>query len=301
MLHAIILVILAMLVLSSFGCAAPARLHSTDRVPALRVMTFNIRCSSATGDGENHWSKRRQLFFRTVERFDPDLLGLQEVVSDQVDEIRDRFAKTHRFVGVGRDDGRRKGEFAAILFRTDRFELTDQGHFWLSESPDQPGSVSWDSALTRMASWVKLRDKRSPSREPLIFVNTHWDHVGETARLESAKLLRAKFAELSDDGNIGVIFTGDLNCTEADAPLPVLLRASKNFPAMADAYREVHPQREPGERTFHAFNGATAGSRIDFILHSPQFRATEATIDRTNENGRYPSDHFPITATIVRD
>ena len=257
----------------------------------LRVMCFNVRCSSAMGDGENHWSKRREVLFRTIERFDPDLLGLQEVISDQADEIRARFAKTHTFVGVGREDGKRKGEFAAILFRSNRFELLDQGHIWLSEQPESPGSVSWDSSLTRMASWVKLRDKQNGSRGEFIFLNTHFDHIGEIARLESAKLLEKRLNELSN-GRLAVIFAGDLNCTEDDSPLPVLLQR------LADAYRKVHPRREPDEQTFHGFEGETQGSRIDFILHSPQFHATQCDIDRSNEAGRYPSDHFPVTCIM---
>lgn len=296
MLHVLFVVVATMLLLSAFGCAAPTRSEASP----LRVMCFNIRCSTATGDGENHWSKRKEIFFRTVEHFDPDLLGMQEVVCDQADEIRSHFAPSHTFVGVGRDDGKRKGEFAAILFRTDRFDLLDQGHVWLSESPEKPGSVSWDSALTRMASWVKLRDKRNTSQDPFFFMNTHFDHVGQLARLESAKLLRQRLGELSDNGKLAVIFAGDLNCTEDDAPVPALLRGDDRLPALTDAYRAVHRQRGANEQTFHGFRGGTKGSRIDFILHSPQFRTTECTIDRSNENGRFPSDHFAIEAILIR-
>lgn len=295
MLHVLVVIVVAILLMSAVGCAVPA-----SSAPQLRVMCFNIRCSSATGDGENHWSKRREIFFRTIDRFDPDLLGLQEVVFDQADEVRSHFAETHTFVGVGRDDGKRKGEFAPTLFRTDRFVLVDQGYIWLSQSPEKPGSVSWDSALTRMATWVKLRDRRDSSRDPFIFMNTHFDHIGEVARLESARLLRKRLAELSDNGKLPVIFAGDLNCTEDDAPLPALLRGDDHLAALVDAYREIHPQREPNEQTFHAFKGAAEGSRIDFILHSQQFRATECEIDRSNERGRYPSDHFALTAVLQR-
>jgi endonuclease/exonuclease/phosphatase family metal-dependent hydrolase len=296
MLHVLIVIVVAMLLLSAFGCAAPPTSGtSRDEPRPLRVMCFNIRCSTATGDGENHWSKRREIFFRTIECFNPDLLGLQEVISDQADELRSHFAGTHTFVGVGRDDGQRKGEFAAILFRTDRFELIDQGHIWLSKSPETPGSVSWDSSLTRMASWVKLRDRQRSSRDPFIFMNTHFDHIGEVARLESAKLLRKRLGELSDNGKLAVIFTGDLNCTEDDAPVPVLLNAG-----LTDAYRATHRQRDDHEQTFHAFDGNTKGSRIDFIMLSSQFRATQCDIDRLNEAGRYPSDHFAVECVVQR-
>ena len=288
MLHVLVVIVVAMLLMSAVGCAVPA-----SSAPQLRVMCFNIRCSSATGDGENHWSKRREIFFRTIDRFNPDLLGLQEVISDQADEVRSHFAKTHTFVGVGRDDGKRKGEFAPILFRTDRFELIDQGYIWLSQSPEKPGSVSWDSALTRMATWIKLRDRKDPSRDPFIFMNTHFDHIGKIARLESAKLLRTRLEVLSDNGTLAVIFTGDLNCTEEEAPVPTMLDAG-----LSDAYREMHPRRDANEQTFHAYNGEAKGSRIDFILHSPQFRAAQCEIDRSNESGRYPSDHFAVNCIL---
>ncbi|MBC8108998.1 MAG: endonuclease/exonuclease/phosphatase family protein [Anaerolineae bacterium] len=293
MLHVMIVIVVAMLVLSAFGCAAPV-----SPAPPIRVMCFNIRCSTATGDGENHWSKRRELFFQTVERLDPDLLGAQEAVSEQADALRARLADEYTFIGVGRDDGERRGEFAPILFRADRFELLDQGHIWLSESPEKPGSVSWDSALTRIATWVKLRDKLNPTRGHFIFMNTHWDHVGELARLESAKLIRRTLAKLSDHGKLGVIFAGDLNCTEDQPPLLTLLGTENGGPTLSDSYRAVHPRAEPMEQTFHAFDGSPVGRRIDFIMHTPHWRCGEAVIDRSSRDGRYPSDHFPVICVL---
>jgi endonuclease/exonuclease/phosphatase family metal-dependent hydrolase len=194
---------------------------------------------------------------------------------------------------VGRDDGKRAGEFAPILFRNDRFELLESGYIWLSESPEKPGSVSWDSALTRMATWVKLRDKRNASGAAFVVMNTHFDHIGSTARLESAKLLRARLATLSENGKLPVIFTGDLNCHEEDPPVPELLRGG-----LTDAYRTCHPARDANEATFHEFKGGTQGRRIDFIFTSRQFRGTSCDIDRANENGRYPSDHFAIISVL---
>jgi endonuclease/exonuclease/phosphatase family metal-dependent hydrolase len=142
---------------------------------------------------------------------------------------------------------------------------------------------------------VKLRDKRSASRAPIIFMNTHFDHVGTTARLESAKLLRAKLAMLSENGKLPIIFTGDLNCHEDDPPVPELLRGG-----LIDAYRTCHPTRDANEATFHEFKGTIRGSRIDFILHNRQFRATSCEIDRASRDGRYPSDHFAVIAFLQR-
>src|SRR4051812_39236316 len=168
------------------GCAAGAPSRSTSKNPApLRVMSFNVRYGTAP-DGEDHWTKRRELFFGTIKSHDPDLLGTQEVLASQADELRERMPD-YTFVGVGRDDGKRAGEFAAIQFRTSRFELLDKGFFWVSDSPDVRGSLGWDAALARVAPWVKLPDRLDSSRE-LLYLNTHWDHKGIQAHVESARL-----------------------------------------------------------------------------------------------------------------
>ena len=131
----------------------------------VRVMSYNIRYGTAN-DGENHWDKRRVFLIDTIRQFDPDLLGTQETLGFQ----RDYLAKalpTYEVLGVGRDDGAEKGEMTALYFKRDRFEKLDGGHFWLSETPEIPASKSWDTALTRMATWVRLRDRRNPAPCPL--------------------------------------------------------------------------------------------------------------------------------------
>jgi endonuclease/exonuclease/phosphatase family metal-dependent hydrolase len=279
------------------AAAAPTTAPTTNPGEELRIMSFNVRYGTAD-DGENDWQHRRALFLRTIDAFAPDLLGTQELLAFQADELRDHL-KGYGFAGVGRDDGKRKGEFSGLFFRADRFELLDSGNFWLSEHPEKPGSVSWDSALTRIASWVKLRDKAQPQQRAILWLNTHWDHRGEVARVESAKLIRRQLLRLRDNPDMIVIVTGDLNSDEDSAPYPILLGRDDPQLKLIDSYREVHPDRAPDEASFHAFKGTTAGSRIDFILHSDQLVATEATIDRTHdENGRYPSDHYPVTAIL---
>jgi endonuclease/exonuclease/phosphatase family metal-dependent hydrolase len=282
-------VIVAVALFICAGCAAPA--HSSD---SLRVMSFNIRCATATGDGENIWPNRREMFFATIRAFDPDLLGSQEAVGTQPQEMRDAMPE-YAFVGVGRDDGSEAGEMSPILFRKARFENLASGSFWLSETPRIPGSKSWDAAITRIATWVRLRDRRSDGRAVLV-INTHWDHVGQIARLRSAELIRAKLRELA--GGSTVIVMGDLNCTEDDAPLSALVGTPASSPRLIDSYRSTHPDRSPDEATFHAFKGTAQGDRIDFILHTPDLRAAQAGIDRTNREGRYPSDHFAVTAVL---
>lgn len=283
---------------------APARKspQSGGAVSPLRVMSFNVRYGTAK-DGPDRWELRRDLLFHTIRKFDPDLLGVQEALDFQCEEISAALGDNFTFHGVGRDDGKKKGEFTGIYYKRDRFERLDAGHFWLSNTPDIPGSKDWDAALTRMASWVKLRDRKADADEAaptLLFLNTHWDHVGKKARFESAKVIRRKMRELHPEGS--TVIVGDFNAREDDEEYAELLGAAADDdgPKYIDAYRQVHPKRQPDEATFHGFKGGKDGSRIDWIFQSEDLTATEAHIDRAHEDGRLPSDHYPVTAVLER-
>jgi endonuclease/exonuclease/phosphatase family metal-dependent hydrolase len=268
---------------------------------ALRVMSFNVRYGDAD-DGPNAWKFRRDLVARTIKAFDPDLLGVQEALNLQCDDLEAALGEDYAFHGAGRDDGKARGEFTAIFFRRPRFEPLAGGHFWLSDTPEEPGSRGWDSECNRMASWVKLRDLAAPGgggAGTVLFINTHWDHVGKRARLESARLLRAKARELNPSG--AAIMVGDFNAREHDEEYAQLLRAADDDgPRYVDAYRATHPDQATEEATFHGFRGGSEGIRIDWIIHTPDLKAVESSIDRTNEDGRYPSDHYPVTAVLTR-
>ena len=320
------------------GSPAPPR-PAPGAVP-LRVMCFNLRYGTAD-DGDNRWECRKDLIPRAIRSFDPDLLGVQEALRFQADELRAALPD-YGFVGAGRDDGRDAGEFCAIFFRRSRFEQLDAGHFWLSESPDRPGSKGWDADLPRVVSWVRLRDllderdaaafspspgtpgegrgeglsspvrreRPSPLPSPgvpgeggsVLFMNTHWDYAGKRARAESARLTRRMIRTLQPKGP--AILVGDFNGTEDDEPYARLLHGggddSDPAPVLLDSYRQCHPQRLAAEATFHGFGGGADGSRIDWILHADDLLTTQAGIDRHSEAGRFPSDHFPVTAVLVR-
>ena len=264
--------------------------------PDVRVMSFNIRYGTAA-DGDNHWEKRRQFLVETIKAFDPDLLGTQETLGFQRDYIAAKL-QGYDVVGAGREDGREKGEMAALFFKRARFEKLDGGHFWLSQTPDAPGSKSWDSALPRMVTWVKLRDRRQPNAKPILFLNTHFDHRGVEARAESARLLSRRAAELGRECR--VIVTGDFNTDEGSEPYKILFSpADGNRAALGDTYRMAFPGRAKNEGTFSGFKvDATAGPRIDWIAVSRDWRVMKAGIDRTAREGRTPSDHFPVTAVL---
>lgn len=284
-----------------FTALAMSALPSLEAAAPLRVMSFNIRYGAAN-DGDNHWRHRRDFVAETIRRFDPDLLGTQETLDFQKQFLQEQLPG-YTAIGVGRDDGSDRGEMTAIFFRTGRFKLLDQGHFWLSTTPDVPGSKSWDTSLTRMASWVKLRDRRQPTAPPLLMINTHFDHRGAEARRESAKLIRRQAAKIG--AGCDVILTGDFNAAVNSPPYQALFGDPENNaagPPFRDSYlaTETAPESS-GEATFNGFKGlVTQGARIDWIAVSDRWSVKRADILRPIRNGRNPSDHEPVIATLTR-
>jgi endonuclease/exonuclease/phosphatase family metal-dependent hydrolase len=261
----------------------------------LRVMSFNIRYGTAD-DGDNHWDNRREFLIETIRDFEPDLLGTQETLGFQKDYIADRLTEFESF-GVGRDRGDDEGEMTAVFFRRDRFEKLDGGHFWLSETPDVPGSISWDSSLTRMVSWLKLRDLAADGETELFFFNTHFDHRGVQARLESAKLLRRMIDEITGDSP--VIVTGDFNAGEGSEPYQALFEVDTFRVRLRDTFRELHTERGREEGTFSGFAADNiTGDRIDWIGCSEHWTINSAEIDRTTREVHTPSDHWPVEAVL---
>jgi len=280
-------VLAAWLVLAGAACGAD-----------LKVMSFNIRYGTAK-DGDDHWDRRKAFLVETIQKFDPDLLGTQETLAFQRDFLKTKLAAYTPF-GVGRDDGKDQGEMAALFFRTDRFEKLEGGHFWLSDTPATPGSKGWDAALPRVASWVKLKDKKAPDAKPVLFLNTHFDHRGLTARTESAKLIRKQVDVLGKGA--ALVVTGDFNAGEASGPYKALFDKSESGPApVIDTFRTVHLTAGKEEGTFNGFKPtAVTGPRIDWIACSRDWKVTAAAIDRAVRDGRVPSDHFPVTAVLAR-
>ena len=280
-------------------CFPHGPVRADEQTPDVRVMSYNIRYGTAQ-DGENHWDNRKEFLIETIQAFDPDLLGTQETLGFQRDYLAGKLTG-YEVLGVGRDDGGETGEMTALYFKRARFEKLDGGHFWLSETPDKPGSKSWDAALTRMVTWVELRDRRQPKGKPLVFFNTHFDHRGGQARVESARLLRRRVAERAVQCR--VIVTGDFNAGEDSPPYRAFFGAEGNLASpLRDAYRLKRPEPAADEGTFSNFKaGAVKGPRIDWIGVSAGWQALEASIDRAERGGRTPSDHFAVTAILRPD
>lgn len=262
-------------------------------VATLAVTTFNIRFAGFSGD--NAWYAlpvaRRDLVLQSMRSIDADVFGLQEVLYVQSVDIQAEFDDYH-FVGAGRDDGGIAGEFAAILLRAARFDVLDEGHFWMSETPDEPGTVFEGSGAVRMSSWAVVWD--SVSERELLFLNTHWDHRSSASREASAELTRARLPALADGR--AVVLTGDLNARPDDAALATMLAGEPDTETqLFDAYRAANPEEVSDEATFHGFDGGTTGRRIDYVLNTSELQARSGIIQRGSIDGAYPSDHFPVS------
>jgi endonuclease/exonuclease/phosphatase family metal-dependent hydrolase len=257
------------------------------------VMSFNIRYGTAN-DGENRWANRRGFLIDLLKEHDADLIGLQEALDSQVRELLDDLP-AYAAVGVGRDDGARRGEYAAILFRRDRFNVSDSGTFWFSDTPEVIASRSWGNTITRICTWARFVDRGGRA---FWHFNVHLDHQSQPSRERSTQLL-AERVRARRHPSEPVIVTGDFNVGEDNAAIATLLAARDGKPALLiDTFRARHPD-EKVAGTFTGFvAGQTGGPKIDYVLVTPGMDVLDAAIVRTSRDGRYPSDHFPVTARV---
>jgi endonuclease/exonuclease/phosphatase family metal-dependent hydrolase len=255
-------------------------------------MTFNIRYGTAD-DGENRWSARRQHLFEIIRREDADLLGLQEALDFQIDEIL-VAAPMYAVVGVGRDDGAEAGEYSAILFKKDRLHVAEAGTFWFSDTPSVPGSKSWGNNITRICTWARFVDRDGHG---FWHFNLHLDHQSQPSRERSTVLLRQRIDARSVPTE-PVVVTGDFNVGETNAAMLTMTGAAAGAPAFVDTFRILHPDgREVGTATAFKF-GNTRGDKIDYVLVQPGAEVLRAEIVRDSRGSRYPSDHFPVVARV---
>jgi endonuclease/exonuclease/phosphatase family metal-dependent hydrolase len=255
----------------------------------LAVMSFNIRYGTAM-DGDNQWHERRDLLFDVMREQDADLVGLQEALDFQIDEIVAALP-AYAVVGIGRDDGARKGEYAAILFRKDRLHVAASGTFWFSATPDVVRSATWGNRVTRICTWARFVDRDG---RPFWVYNVHLDHESQPSREKSVALLRERIDARPFPGE-PVIVTGDFNVGEANPAL----RALTSGGAFVDTFRVRYPD-EKQVGTFTGFRHEQVdGDKIDYVFAQPGAQVLSAAIVRTSRDGRYPSDHFPVVARIL--
>jgi endonuclease/exonuclease/phosphatase family metal-dependent hydrolase len=256
----------------------------------IRTMSFNIRYGTAR-DGDHVWPNRRAHVVATIRDHAPHLLGVQEALRFQLDEIVAAIPAYH-IIGVGRDDGMTKGEYSAILVDTSRFTVVEHGQFWFSDTPDVPGSKHWGNNITRLCTWALLTDRATG--DTIRFFNQHWDHESQPSRERSAHMLieRARQAGARSEP---IIVMGDFNSGESNAAFGTLI--SDRTVRLRDSFRALHAAATVAG-TFNGFKGDSLGDKIDAILVSPQVAVLDAGIDRRRFGALWASDHFAVHATV---
>lgn len=279
-------VLAACLAAATWAAVPPGRAQ-TPAALTLRVMSFNIRYGTAN-DGANHWDKRKALVAEVIADARPDVLGVQEALYPQIAYLL-QVLPGYAMVGVGRDDGVRAGEYSALLYRTDALTVARSDTFWFSDTPDRVASTSWGNTITRICTWAQFT---SADGRPLYVYNVHLDHQSQPSRERSAALLRARIE--ARDPKAPVVVTGDFNAGEKNVAVTTMLRGG----LLRDTFRVAQPTASP-VGTFTGFTlDRIDGEKIDYIFATPDWDVIEAAIVRTSRDGRYPSDHFPVTATL---
>ncbi len=289
----------ALIVSLVWGICSPTR-ATTAQETQVRLLCFNIRYGTAR-DGANHWRQRQDLVTRLIRDQHSDVIGLQEALRFQIDYITDTV-KGYSEIGVGRDDGRIRGEYCAILYRRERYAVGDSGTFWLSDRPEQVASITWNNACTRICTWARLIDKTSGLA--FYVYNLHLDHVSQPSREKSAVLVTERISQRTHGDPFVVM--GDFNVGE-DNPALLYLKGQAGLEGVSaskmplvDTFRALHAQ-DTDVGTFNGFRGRKTGSKIDYILAQPSTKVLESRIIDTAYEGRYPSDHFPVSAVIFWD
>ena len=272
------------LILVAVLCALPQ--FAVAQSSELKVMSYNIRQGTAK-DGTNSWMYRCPATLEMLEDQQPDVFGVQEALGDQI-KFLEEFTKDYDCVGVGRDDGKKKGEYMSIFWNKKTVKMLKWGTFWLSETPDKP-SKGWDAACYRTATWALMKDKRTGKK--FYFVNTHLDHVGVEARANGLALIVDRIAEINPEG-YPMVLTGDFNVKPDDPCLTGLdarMKSTRKIAAKTD-----------GHHTYNGWGKASKDMVIDYIYISGFSSCPEyQTVTKKYAQRTYVSDHYPIIARLI--
>ena len=275
-------IVTVLLIVSVFtGCA--------NKIGEIKVMTLNIRMDTPE-DSMNAWPHRAHIVSSFVKKESPDLFGMQEVLWHQYTYL-DSALKDYGSVAVGREDGRHAGEASPVFWLRTRFEAHANGTFWLSATPEVPGSIGWGAACTRIATWVKLTDRSTG--DTILFMNTHFDHISDSARVMAAIMLRQRLSILA--GKNKFILTGDFNALP-DSP------AIKNIVSdggISDTHSITKTPPVNDDTSFNSFSDKPLNERIDYIFVRKGMKAKDWKTMHVKENGIFISDHWPVIATIT--
>ncbi|MDZ7717196.1 MAG: endonuclease/exonuclease/phosphatase family protein [Balneolaceae bacterium] len=268
---------------------------TSSAIEPIRVMSFNIRYDNPE-DGPDAWPNRKDFVASTIQFHKSDIIGIQEGLVHQLHDL-DGFLGEFDRVGVGRDDGKEAGEFSAIYYKANRFEPIKTETFWLSETPDVTGSKSWDAAITRIVTWAYFRD--NVNNENFYLFNTHFDHRGVEARINSAKLIVEKIEEIA--GDEPVVLTGDFNTTDDREPYSILTETDREGSDLVlyDGFYHSENGHHGPTSTSNGFEEIRPDRRIDYIFVNDGFKVTYHGILADVRDGHFPSDHLPVLAEIV--
>ncbi len=260
-----------------------------------RVMSFNIRCATSA-DGDNNWEFRCNTLLDVIKECDPLLLGVQEALPNQMAFLKENLSD-YQAIGVGRDDGKEKGECMAIFFKKDMVDLLDSGTFWLSKTPDTP-SKGWDAACFRTVTWGKFKCKKTGKE--FCYANTHLDHVGTIARSQGAKLILRRMNEVTK-GELPFFVSGDFNITDQFDAYISITEGVDDIPGLRDSNKVAKEREAAQEYTFHNWGKVPAdkGEVIDYIFVNDKVDVKKFKINPLkHSDGRYASDHVSIVATL---
>jgi endonuclease/exonuclease/phosphatase family metal-dependent hydrolase len=259
---------------------------------SFKVMTYNIRFNNP-GDGVNAWPERKDKVFEVVKAAEPDVFGLQEALIGQINDFQQAMPG-YKWVGAGREDGKEGGEFSPVFFNATRFKAYVSGTFWLSQTPTVPGVKGWDAACNRVVSWVKLNDFKNG--KTFFLFNTHFDHMGNIARKESARLLLHAIDSLA--GGMSVIVTGDFNATPESEPVQILIGSTSEIKPLIDS-KELAEKRTGPAYSFTGFEYAKiVGELIDYVFVKNISKVHDHSIIDTHYGDYYPSDHLPVIVSL---
>ncbi|WP_308600363.1 endonuclease/exonuclease/phosphatase family protein [uncultured Dysgonomonas sp.] len=259
----------------------------------LNVMTFNIRLD-VPSDSLNSWQYRKDNAAEMVRMNDVDILGMQEVLLNQMNDLKERLPQ-YTAIGVGREDGADKGEFSPIFYKKDRFSAIESGTFWVSETPEVAGSKGWDASYIRVATWAILKEKATGKE--IFAINTHLDNDGLIARKEGGNLLLKKAEELGK--GLPIVLTGDFNDTPQSEAIKNITDASKaNY--LVDS-KTIALKTSGTDWTFHNFGRLAESERplIDYIFVSKQIKVQDYAVLPDTLNGTFVSDHKPVLSKIT--
>lgn len=255
-------------------------------------MSFNIRYDEPR-DGVNAWANRKTRVADAIRFHKADIVGVQEALLTQLNDLKGLLPDMD-WTGVGRTDGKESGEYSAIIYKRSHFDRLATGTFWLSETPDKPGSMGWDAAYPRIVTWAKFRDRQS--KRTFFMFNTHFDHRGERARIESSSLILRKIEEIA--GTEFFVLTGDMNVRE-DSQAYKTMSTGTDKVKLADARYKAKTGHFGGDSTFSAFKELQPGNKIDYVFVHPAISVLEHGVLSDQWNGLWASDHLPVIAEIV--